>query len=257
MQSEGESLERAGASFNERLRLIESQHSNDLREKQELIMSLQHQIADQNDERIRFESEIRALEESIAQSYVEIREQKRLCAETQQEKVELADELSKVSHTVDLLKFRKKQLRARIVELQSKQVCSSKEHDRDATFQIVEQRWSQQIKLLSEELEEGKSTISRLTQELADSHNRNHELHISVDDLVLRLQKIELAYQMLQRTYEREKQLMEGNLKHQAVLAENQLRRTVAELSYRIGESRKEVIAGVALQFASFFRYRE
>jgi chromosome segregation ATPase len=253
MQSATDSLERDGSSFNGRLRLIESQHSTELLDKQEQIVSLQRQIADQNDERIRFASEILALEESIARSYVEIREQKRLCAEAQQEKAELADQLSKTSHTVDLLKLHKKQLRARIDELQSKQASVSKENDRDAAFHVVEQRFSQQVKLVSEELSEAKSEIDRLRLELTDAHNRNHELHLSVDDLVLRVQKGELAYQMLQRTYEREKQLMEGNLRHQAIIAENQLRTTVAELSYRIRESRREVIAVVALQFASFF----
>jgi chromosome segregation ATPase len=253
MQSEAESLERASASFREELSVIERRHSDEMRGKDEVIAELEREMARQRDETIRLESEVKTMEQSLSQSYLEIREQKRLCAEAQREKCDLTDELSKTSRTVDLLLLRKKQLKSRLAEMQFKQPSSAKEHDRDASFELAEKRLTQQITVLSEGLDDSKAAVIRLTQELENAANRNNELRLSVDDLGLRLQKSELAYQRLQRTHEREKQLMEGNLKHQTILAENQLRSTIAELSYRIGESQKEVIGAVALQFAAFF----
>jgi hypothetical protein len=74
-----------------------------------------------------------------------------------------------------------------------------------------------------------------------------------VRDLELRLQKSNLAVEMLERTLERELQLTEGNLKQQTIVADQQMRSTVAELKYQICQAKRQVMTFVALHFSAFF----
>lgn len=231
-------------------------HLNNLLKEQECenserVEALESKNAELNDWNMTLNAKVEALSNTVKELYEQLSRQKEENCALIFENSELKKEVDRNINTISLQKAQKKQLKQQVASMSA---CQEQKTPRAKVVnEIVNKEIEKRLNLIKEKMTEQSEKIQKLQQELSASESSLSNSIQRAMDLEIKLQKAELDADLATKKFDRDKMIFGANSKKQQAVTENRIRSMEGELASRIAEAKRQVMASVAIRFASLF----
>lgn len=228
-------------------------------EKQVLEVQIERKSNEVRELKVKIESITQEYEKQNQNLSIRIREEKEAKQEIENNKRELEETINQMKtalQTEAQHREKKREENAKLV-MKVAQIKSECKARMKAEIEIIEARYKQHSEQQQREIMELKSLISKMTESKSTYEEKYQQSKVENDDLLLKVQTLEMRFSALQGDSEREKRLIESRTKAKILATETEFRNQLDIMKKKLLDAKRTLMGFVAEQFCSLFNAKD